>query len=262
MKIGFLQFAPAFGEKEQNLCTIETLLSGVDADIIVLPELALSGYFFTRKDEVERTAEEVPGPSTERLAALARKNSLCLVVGMVEKAADGIFNSAVLIGPEGVEGVYRKVHLFASEKKYFTPGDLGFPLFTVKGASIGMLVCFDHMFPEAARTLALRGAEIILHPANLVIPEYAQLTTRVRAIENRVFWVMANRYGSEVRKGKTLLYTGRSQIIAQDGIVLSEAPENGDHLRVVDIDPHKALDKHVSQANDLFADRRKDLYEL
>ena len=262
MKIGFLQFAPVFGEKERNLMSIEELLKDAQGDLVVLPELALSGYHFTSREEVELTAEEVPGPATERLSRLAAKNSLRIVIGLVERSGERLCNSSVLIGPGGVEGIYRKAHLFGSERRFFAPGDLGFPLFEVGGVQVGMLVCFDHLFPEAARTLALAGAEIIAHPSNLVLPEYAQLSTRVRSIENRVFWILANRYGNELRGGKTLHYTGRSQITAPGGSILAQAPEEGDSLIFADIEPQQARDKHVTQANDLFADRRPDIYVL
>jgi len=156
--------------------------------------------------------------------------------------------------------VYRKVHLFDEEKLYFAPGDRGFPLFDIQGVKVGLLVCFDHFFPEAARTLALQGAQIICHPSNLVLPEYGQLTTRVRSIENRVFWILANRHGTECRGGKTLTYTGSSQITAENGEVLVRADERGDSLTVVEVDPERGKNKRVTERNDLFADRRVELY--
>jgi predicted amidohydrolase len=165
-----------------------------------------------------------------------------------------------LIGPGGVAGVYRKVHLFHDEKLYFQAGDRGFPVFEVAGVRVGLLVCFDHMFPEAARTLALEGAEIICHPSNLVLPEYGQLTTRVRSIENRVYWILANRHGTERRGGKSLTYTGCSQVVAPDGELLARAEPDGDALTIVEVDPLAAKDKHVTESNDLFADRRVELY--
>lgn len=260
MRIGFFQFAPRFGQPEHNLNALVAALSGATADLIVAPELALSGYLFTRKSEVEQMAEEVPGPATERLTQAATRADCHVVVGMAERSGDRLFNSAALIGPQGVVGVYRKAHLFYEEKLYFTPGDLGFPLFDVRGVKVGLLVCFDHFFPEAARTLALQGARIICHPSNLVLPEYGQLTTRVRSIENRVFWILANRYGTEEREDKTLTYSGCSQIVAENGEILARAQAEGDSLTVVDVDPGRAANKQVTDRNDLFADRRTELY--
>ena len=260
MRIGFFQFAPSFGEVDQNLDALAQAVRSADADLIVAPELSLSGYLFTSKQEVERMAVEVPGPQTETLARAAAESGCHVAVGLAERSPEGLFNSAALIGPDGVVGVYRKVHLFFEEKLYFSPGDRGFPLFDVGGVKIGLLVCFDHFFPEAARTLALQGAQIICHPSNLVLPEFGQLTTRVRSIENRVYWILANRYGTERREGKILTYSGCSQITAENGEVLVQAAADGDSLTVIAVDPERALDKHVTERNDLFADRRPRLY--
>jgi predicted amidohydrolase len=260
MRIGFFQFAPRFGQVDHNLEALAAVVSGVQADLVVAPELALSGYLFTCKREVEQMAEEVPGPATDRLTRASAEANCHVVVGLAERSGDRLYNSAVLIGPRGVLGVYRKVHLFYEEKLYFSPGDRGFPLFDIRGVKVGLLVCFDHFFPEAARTLALQGAQIICHPSNLVLPEYGQLTTRVRSIENRVFWILANRYGTERRDGKTLTYSGCSQITADNGEILARAQAEGDSLTVVQVDPQRALNKQVTDRNDLFSDRRTELY--
>jgi predicted amidohydrolase len=106
----------------------------------------------------------------------------------------------------------------------------------------------------------LQGAQIICHPSNLVLPEYGQLTTRVRSIENRVFWILANRHGKERRGGKTLAFTGSSQITAENGEVLVRAAERGDSLTVVEVDPERGKNKWVTERNDLFVDRRVELY--
>ncbi len=262
MRIGYYQFAPEFGDVETNLMHIALALENVDADLLVLPELATSGYLFISREEVNAVAEPIPGPTTEFLHRLAEKRHCHLVVGLVERVDGEFFNSAVLIGPRGLVGVYRKLHLFNEEKYYFQPGDLGCPVFDVTGVKVGLLVCFDHLFPEAARTLALRGAQIVCHPSNLVLPEYGQLTTRVRSIENRVFWILANRCGAEHRGGKKLVYTGCSQIAAPDGSILIKASAREEALSVVEIDPSQACNKHVTPLNDLFADRRPEAYEL
>jgi predicted amidohydrolase len=278
MRVGYFQFDPVFGETEENLERLCEAVAGTDADILVLPELATSGYLFASAEEVTALSDTIPGAATERLQAACRASGCRVVAGLAERAggpgttglaaagldaagpdARRFYNSAALIGPAGVEGVYRKAHLFNTEKLYFAPGD-ALPIFEVDGVKVGMLVCFDHMFPEAARTLALQGAQLICHPSNLVLPEYAQLTTRVRAIENRVFWVMCNRYGTESRAGTTLRYTGASQITAADGTVLSRAEAEGDALSVVEIDPARASSKKITEHNDLFADRRVELY--
>jgi len=262
MRVGFFQFAPQFGQVQKNLDHMANALRGVKADLIVLPELGNSGYLFLNHEEVAAVAEPIPGPSTDFLHQLARKHDLYLALGLPERDGDDFFNSAALVGPQGLVGVYRKAHLFYEEKLYFKPGNLGFPVFEVKGVKVGMLICFDHLFPEAARSLALQGVQLICHPSNLVMPTKAQLSTRVRAMENRLFWAMCNSFGTEDRGEKTLTYTGESQIADPDGALLVQAPKAGEMLGIAQIDPKTALDKRVTRLNDLFADRRPEIYFL
>ncbi|MBI1729174.1 hypothetical protein HY229_08605 [Candidatus Acetothermia bacterium] len=262
MRIGFYQFSPEFGAIDKNLNKMASTLLTTEADLIVFPELANSGYLFLNSAEAESLAEPIPGPSTEFLTKLAVERGCHIVMGMPEKSGQKRFNSAVLIGPQGVVGSYRKAHLFDEEKLHFQPGDRGFPVFEIHGVKIGILICFDHIFPESARTLALQGVQILCYPSNLVLPTYGQLTTRVRAIENHLFTILANRCGTDDRGSKQLSYTGGSQIVAPDGLVLASAPEEREQLSVVEIDPSQACGKGVSLRNDLFADRRPDLYKL
>lgn len=262
MRVGFYQFAPEFGRVERNLEHVAKGLQDVQADLIVLPELGNSGYLFLSREEVEAAAEPIPGPSTDFLHQLARKRNLYLVLGLPERDGDDLFNSAALVGPQGLVGVYRKVHLFYEEKLYFAPGNRGFPIFKIQGVNVGVLICFDHLFPEAARSLALQGAQLICHPSNLVLPTKAQLSTRVRAMENRVYWAMCNRFGTEDRGEKKLTYTGESQIADPDGGLLCQAPKEGERLGIAEIDPNAALDKRVTRLNDLLADRRPETYFL
>ncbi len=262
MRVGYVQFAPEFGAVERNLDTAWDLLSRQQADLWVLPELFSTGYQFASARELAELAEPVPeGPTTTRLIALARASHCHIVAGLAEKADNRVCNSAVLVGPSGLVARYRKVHLFYEEKHLFTPGDLPFLVTDIGLAKVGLLVCYDHFFPEAARSLALQGAEVIAHPANLVMPGLAQLTMRVRAMENRVFTVTANRIGIEARTGEALCFTGLSQVAAPNGDVLVQAPQGAEDVRAVDIDPARAQDKHLTRLNDVFADRRPGFYE-
>ncbi|MBC7220709.1 acyltransferase [Candidatus Bipolaricaulota bacterium] len=261
MRVGYVQFAPEFGEVERNLDRVAELLAPARADLWVLPELFATGYQFASARELELLAEPVPdGPTTARLIDLARESNCHIVAGLAERADNRVYNSAVLVGPSGLVARYRKVHLFYEEKHLFAPGDLPFPVADIGPAKVGLLVCYDHFFPEAARSLALQGAEVIAHPANLVIPGLAQLTMRVRAIENRVFTVTANRIGVEARTGETLRFTGLSQIVAPNGDVLAQGPQDAEEVRAVAIDPTQARDKHLTRLNDVFADRRPEFY--
>ncbi len=261
MKIGYFQFNPRFGELEENRKQLKKTLTNADADLIVLPELPVSGYFISTREEAEILAEPVPGPTTDILKAISSQTGTYFVTGLLETANGNLYNSAVLIGPEGPVSTYRKTHLFYEEKNFFTKGN-NYGTFEIKGVKIGMLVCFDHLFPEAARTLAIMGAQIICHPSNLVLPEIAQLTTRVRALENRVFWVMSNRYGSETKGDKTHRYTGESQIIAPNGGIVHRAPPESDELYITDIEPKDALEKDITEFNNVFEDRRTDIYKM
>ena len=262
MKCGFYQFNPEFGNPEKNLETIINTLSGVNTDLAVLPELCLSGYLFLEKEEVKKMSEPVPGPSTEKLSKLSKKKDMAIVIGMAEEDNGEYYNSAVLITPDGGIHSYRKNHLFHEEKLFFNKGNTGFSVFSIKGVKVGLLVCFDHIFPEAARTLALQGAEIICHPSNLVLTGKAQITTRSRSIENKVFWILANRCGTENRGEKSLSYSGCSQISDPDGRIMIQAGEFEEGFYCVEIDPELARNKQITALCDVFKDRRTDIYLL
>lgn len=260
MKTGYVQFNPAFGEVNRNLDRVEALIEGAQADLLVLPELFNTGYLITSKEEIAALAEEVPGgPTTRRLAAVAKRRNLHLVAGMAERSGDRIYNAAVLISPAGHVATYRKVHLFFEEKLWFDPGDGEFPVYDIGACRVGIMVCFDWFFPEAMRTLALKGAQVVCHPANLVLP-YCQAAMVTRCLENRVFAVTCNRTGTEHRGGKSLRYTGKSQITDTVGDILSRAGEDEECVGVFEIDPAKALDKQLNAHNNLFGDRRPSFY--
>jgi len=260
MKTGYVQFNPAFGEVNRNLDRVEALIEGAQADLLVLPELFNTGYLITSKEEIAALAEEVPGgPTTRRLAAVAKRRNLHLVAGMAERSGDRIYNAAVLISPAGHVATYRKVHLFFEEKLWFDPGDGEFPVYDIGACRVGIMVCFDWFFPEAMRTLALKGAQVVCHPANLVLP-YCQAAMVTRCLENRVFAVTCNRTGTEQRGGKSLHYTGKSQITDTLGDILSRAGEDEECVGVFEVDPAKALDKQLNAHNNLFGDRRPSFY--
>lgn len=262
MRIGYFQFSPVFGNPVENRKRIEISLKKINADLIVLPELATSGYFFGNIDQLEAASETIPGPTTELLLRIAGEEKCFIVIGMPEIYRGKYYNTAVLIGPDGIVGKYRKVHLYNREKGFFTPGNSGFPIFEINKIKIGILICFDHMFPEAARSLALKGVQIICHPSNLVMPEYGQLTTRVRSIENRIFWILSNRTGSEQNGDKILKYTGKSQIISPDGNILTSSSEIFEGISIVAVDPSLASNKNINKNNNLFKDRKSLEYEL
>jgi predicted amidohydrolase len=263
MKIGVFQFAPRFGEKKKNLDRVESAIQKNDADLIVLPELCTTGYQFISKSEVESLCEPVPkGETIQNLIEMCRRKNCYLAAGIGEKSDGQCFNSSVFVGPEGHIGTYRKIHLFREEKTWFAPGDLGFPVWQTDLAVIGMMVCFDWIFPESARSLALRGAQIICHPSNLVLP-YCQNAMITRSVENRVFTVTANRIGAEERGGREqLTFTGGSQIVTPRGEILFRLEENDESFRSAEIDPRLAQDKQITPENHLWKDRRSQFYHL
>lgn len=249
---------PRVGESEANRERVRTaVLAAPEADLLVLPELANSGYHFESQGQSAQLAEPVDGPFVALLRELARARNLTLVSGLAERDGSTLYNSAVLVRPDGSIELYRKLHLFLNEKDHFAPGNLGLPVFQVGAARIGLLICFDWQFPEAWRTLALRGADIVCHPSNLVLPGLAQRAIPVHALLNRVYVVTANRIGTE----SGLTFTGRSILVGPRGELLAEAPETSEETRVVEIDPFLARDKSVTPRNDLLDDRRPEHYD-
>lgn len=263
MRVAYLQTSPSFGEVASNVEKALKRIAGLDADLIVLPELFSTGYQFRSRKELLDLAEGVPGGfAVKRLIDAAKSKGACIVAGLAEREGKRAYNSAVLVGPRGHIGTYRKAHLFGDEKKIFTKGDTPFAVYRAGKARVGMMVCFDWLFPEAARTLALLGADIICHPSNLVLP-YCPEAMITRSIENRVFTITANRVGVEERiEGKSLRFIGSSQVTSPVGEVLARAGGRKEAAGVVDIEPFEARRKRITPVNDVFRDRRKDLFRL
>lgn len=259
-RIGYFQFRPIFGRMERNVKIVVSALANVRADLIVLPELAFTGYYFRDRKEVFELADD-PRKSAvvEALTALCRQRRTHVVTGFAERRKDRCFNSALLIGPSGLMHVYRKMHLFNEEKQWFDPGDTPLDVHRIRGVRVGIMICFDWIFPEAARTLALRGAHVIAHPSNLVL-NYCQQAMLTRSLENGVFTVTANRTGVERRPHGELKFTGQSQITAPRGQLLHRAPRVRQSLHVETIHPEMAEDKYITARNHLFRDRRDDRY--
>ncbi|MDD3627203.1 MAG: acyltransferase [bacterium] len=260
MKIGYVQFNPEFGNVEGNLNHVKDALEEIDADLIVLPELFNTGYTFTDIKEVHELSEDIPnGRTTKFLSELAKKHNLFIAGGLAEVSEGRLFNSAVLVGPDGYIGKYRKSHLFFEENLWFEPGETGFQIFNINGVNVGMLICFDWIFPEAMRTLALKGADLILHMTNLVLPFY-QISATTRAVENKVFIILSNRYGTEKRNGREFRFTGQSEIVSPKGEILVQSLAEEDDVKIIEINPEEARKKSINEYNDLFKMRRTDLY--
>lgn len=268
MVAALVQYDPHYLEIESNLDRMEALLDGVDADLIVLPELFASGYFFKSTDDVRSVAEIVPaGATLNRLQHWSKGSGATIVAGLPEKGDKGaLFNSAVVVTPRGVLHTYRKTHLFGDEKLHFKSGDTGFQAVTVtdrngKAYRLGVMICFDWYFPEAARALALGGADVIAHPSNLVLPDCPR-SMPTRALENHVFTITANRIGTEKNGDKTLTYIGQSVMCDPKGHTLASASVDNEEVLTVTFDPLEARNRQITDQNHLFDDRKPEHYEI
>ena len=265
MRVAVAQIEPKLAEKERNL---EACLARLDAaaaegaELLVLPECALPGYMFDSAEEALPFAEEIPGPSTETLERESRRLGLHVVCGLLERDGDALRNSAVLVGPDGLVGTYRKSHLpFLGVDRFVVPGD-ELNVYDTPLGRIGIEICYDLRFPEVTRTLALKGADIVAHPTNFPMAARLQteLITVARAAENRVYLLTANRVGKE-RWGE---FCGWSQIVDPFGKRLAEAGETEEALLVADVELEKARDKDYVIPGEyelyLFGHRRPELY--
>jgi predicted amidohydrolase len=260
VKVGFYQFSPVRENKDKNLERAISSIRGATADLLVLPELFNTGYLFENEEELKRSAENIPdGPTFSRLADLAAEEKISLVFGMAEREGKKVYNSSALVTPKGDFWVYRKLHLFDREKLRFTPGNKELEVIDIGTARVGMMICFDWIFPEVARILTLKGAQIICHPSNLVLA-YCQNAMITRCVENRIFAVTANRTGSEEKGRVKLTFTGKSQIVNPKGEILSQTNETEEGVRILEIDPDLASDKNFTPRNHLLNDRRTEFY--
>ncbi|MGH9415116.1 MAG: nitrilase-related carbon-nitrogen hydrolase, partial [Terriglobales bacterium] len=259
MKLALLQLEPRLLAREQNLASALRLMRSAPADVYVLPELFPSGYTFAAQQEVEQVAEPASdGPSLTALAAFARQHRASVAYGFAERAGGRFYNSANLVGPGGLLATYRKMHLFGREKLFFSPGEAAAPVVELAQGRVGLMICFDWYFPEVARSLALGGAELLLHPSNLVLPHCPQAML-TRSLENRVFSATCDRVGTERNGEVTHTFIGMSQVVNPMGEILVRLSREREETAVVEIDLAAARSKAVGQYNDLFADRQPQL---
>ncbi len=260
-RVAAIQFEPALFGKEANLSTLLVMTEEAareGARLIVLPEMATTAYCWGSRDEVAPFVETVPGPTTDRFAAIAARYDCYVVVGLAEVVpATGVYyNSAVLIGPGGVIGLYRKTHSYISEPKWAKDGDLGLPVFDTPLGRIAMTICMDATYPETTRIPALRGADVICFPTNWLSEKSPSPTWMARALESGLWFVAANRYGEE----RGVQFSGGSCLIDPDGVVQASR-DTGDGIVYGTIDPARARDKRLpGSGEDRIADRRPDAY--
>ncbi|MHA1864606.1 MAG: nitrilase-related carbon-nitrogen hydrolase [Candidatus Thorarchaeota archaeon] len=258
MKLAVGQMNPQICNVEENLTRVKSILEQAkktNVDVIVLPELCNSGYVFKNISEATESAESIPkGPFSKELLAWSEDGRL-VVAGICERTSEGLYNSAAVFGDGEHIITYRKIHLFLDEADWFRPGQDEPPVIEHRGYRFGVMVCFDWIFPEVSRVLALNGAQVILHPANLVLP-YCQDAMITRSIENRVFTATANRIGTE----RGVKFSGLSQITDVKGNRLCQMNNEEVGIVSVSIDPALADNKSITARNDVLADRQPNLY--
>ena len=267
VKVAAVQMNPTITKNKENLDKVlrETKAAAQNgADLIVFPECALTGYVFSSREEVMPFAESIPGTSTDRLAASCKELGVHVVVGLLEKDADRCYNAAVLIGPGGLVGKYRKNHLpFLGVDRFIDSGDGLFQVYKTPIGNIGLHICYDCNFPESARIMALLGADIIVLPTNW--PEgrekIVNYVVNTRAYENKVHLVAVDRVGNE--RGTRFL--GRSKIISATGDTLTEASSEDEEILYAEVSLAEARQKHIIiKAGEFEVDfirhRRPELY--
>lgn len=268
--IACIQFEPRIGEVAANLDAIEERVRTAHAKgarLIVLPELADSGYVFDSAEELAKLARPIPdGESAQRLITLAAELDLYIVSGLAEAAGDTFYNSAMLCGPEGYIGTYRKMHLWYRENLFFEKGDLGLPVFDTPLGKIGIAICYDGWFPETFRQLAMKGAEVICVPTNWVpMPDQdpeaeamSNILHKAAAHSNGLFIACADRVGTE--RGQPFI--GQSLILDATGWPLAgPASREEEDILYADITPSAVPAKRkLNEFNDIFGDRRSDVY--
>lgn len=271
VKIACIQMEPAVGEAEANVQSSNRLIGEAadhGANLVVLPELANSGYVFKTREEAFALSEQVPGGSAcDAWATLAAKRELHIVAGICERDGDVLYNSSVLFGPKGYIGTFRKIHLWNEENLFFEPGNLGYPVFKTPIGRIGTFICYDCWFPESFRLCALQGADIICVPTNWVpIPgqdesreAMANILVMAAAHSNSVFIAAADRVGSE--RGQPFI--GQSIIVSYTGWPIG-GPASPDKEEIIYAEANLAdarRKRNWNEYNQVLRDRRGDVYD-
>ncbi len=263
LKIAVVQFEPIFGHKEKNIEKIKHLICNLAADVIVLPELCTTGYFFRDRTQVLAASEPQSGPTSAFFMEMAKHLGAIIVAGVAESEGDHVYNSCLIAVPKQSKvSMYRKTHLFYREKECFDPGNTGF--FVVKDSYrdvvIGPMVCYDWRFPESARILMLRGADLIVCPSNLVTDAW-RMVMPARAIENKVYLAVANRIGDETNNEETLRFKGQSAIYGYNGEILAKADAHQESVIFADAYPQATRDKSFNALNNVLTDRQPHHYK-
>ncbi len=257
LKLGILQFG-AVRNKEENLLKIKSLIKSPSSDLILLPEYSMSNITGCSPKDLAGIAEPLDGPFVRGLAEIAREYSTYVVAGVFEKVGVSVFNTAVVLSPNGdLVGKYRKVHLFDAysyrESDYFMPGDEPSPIIDVGKAKVAIAICFDVRFPELFRMYALSGAELVAVPSawfrGPLKEETLAFLARARAHENTMYLALSVQYSKD--------FTGRSMVIDPLGVVIADLGIGEKYAEVpIDLD-------YISEARKILPVlklRREDIY--
>ncbi len=270
-RVACIQFEPHVGAKPTNVArSLELIGQAADrgANLVVLPELCNSGYVFQTREEAFELAEPVPeGPTSQQWMRIARERSLYMVAGIAERQGESLFNSAAVIGPNGLLGVYRKNHLWGEENLFFEPGDTGMPVFRTPIGRVACAICYDIWFPEVFRLAALQGADILCVPTNWVpmpdqpsnLPVMANVLAMSGAHSNSMFVAAADRVG--VERGQPFI--GNSLIVDCTGWPLAgPASKDAEEVLIADLNLSDARRRRNWNAfNQVLRDRRTDMYD-
>ncbi|MEO8970662.1 MAG: nitrilase-related carbon-nitrogen hydrolase [Ktedonobacteraceae bacterium] len=272
-RVAAIQYESTLGAREQNIGDLLRLVEEAaqhEARLIVLPEMATTGYCWESREEITPHIEPIPGPTTERFQQLAAHYGCYIAVSLPEVDPDTniYYNSVALLGPEGIVGTYRKIHSYISEPRWARDGDIGMPVWETPLGRLTPLVCMDAEYFEAARIPALHGADVILFPTNWLDDKSPSSCWMARAFENRVYFIAANRYGRE----RGIQFSGGSCVLNPDGTIQSYL-DNGEGIVYGEVDLDQSRDKNwghvgaqfiapssVSAAGNCLADRRPAEY--
>ncbi|MFM0127101.1 nitrilase family protein [Paraburkholderia sediminicola] len=269
--VACVQMEPHVGRKHDNVAQCIRHIEAAahhGASLVVLPELANSGYVFSDRDEAFALAEPLPeGETAQLLAETAQRLGVHVVMGIAERAGKQLYNSAILSGPAGHVGVYRKLHLWNNEHRFFEPGDRGVPVFDTPLGRIAIAICYDGWFPETYRLAAMQGADIVCVPTNWVPmpaqpddrPAMATTLTMAAAHSNGVVIACANRIGME--RGQP--FVGQSLIVGGNGWpVAGPASVDREEILYAAIDLTRTRSERTLNAfNHVLRDRRADVYD-
>lgn len=266
-RIAGVQMDVHIGDVQRNLTNMLNAMrepAAAAADLVVFPECALTGYCFESREEALPYAQSCHGPAVQAFTELCREQEQFVVYGFLESLNDKLYNSCALVGPQGLVGVYRKVHLpYLGIDRFVDPGTEGWSVYEINGLRLGIHICYDGSFPEASRVMALAGADLVLLPTNWPpgADTFAKYLPNARALENAIYFFCVDRIGHE----RGFNFIGYSRLCDTNGNPIADAPHANPETLVGEIDVRKSRQKRIERVPgkhviDRFADRRPEYY--